>query len=77
MGKADLAPQPMVYKAGQHTGAMIALFVPPDLARAIAVPGGEEPSELHCTLPGRKFTIQLSPGTTIRRCGYSRLRGSG
>lgn len=40
----------MVYKGGQHTGAMIALFVPDDVAQTIVLPDGEAADELHVTL---------------------------
>ena len=36
---------PGVYKAQQHTSAVVVLFVPPSIASEIAVPGGEEPEE--------------------------------
>jgi 2'-5' RNA ligase len=32
------------------TGAMVALYLPSEVAQKIALPGGEEPAELHCTL---------------------------
>lgn len=37
-------------KDANHDGAMIALYLPTDLASAIALPGGEPPADLHLTL---------------------------
>jgi len=34
----------------EHTGVMVALYVPIDVARAIAIPGGELATDLHITL---------------------------
>lgn len=36
--------------ASQQTGAMIALMLAPEVARALALPGGEPPSDMHITL---------------------------
>jgi hypothetical protein len=45
-------PLPLTYKSGQHTSAMIALFLPATYARkyALSVPGALDPSEMHITL---------------------------
>jgi len=34
----------------EHTGVMVAFFLPPDVAQELAVPGGEKPEALHITL---------------------------
>jgi hypothetical protein len=45
-------PLPLTYKSGQHTSAMIALFLPATYARkyALSDPGALDPSEMHITL---------------------------
>ena len=37
-------------KPEHEDGVMVALMVPADVAKKIAVPGGEKPEDLHCTL---------------------------
>ena len=39
-----------IEKSKQHTGTMVALHLPPDLASRIALPDGEAPSTMHVTL---------------------------
>jgi 2'-5' RNA ligase len=41
---------PLTLKAKAHTGAMVALFLAPELAAELAIPGGESPEDLHITL---------------------------
>lgn len=41
---------PHLSKADTHTGAMVALYPPPDVAQQLAQPGGEPADELHVTL---------------------------
>ncbi len=44
------AQQREILRAQVHTGVMVAFFVPPDIANQLALPDGEEASELHVTL---------------------------
>jgi 2'-5' RNA ligase len=44
------APNESAMFAEQHTGAMVALFVPATLAAELALDGGEPPGEMHVTL---------------------------
>lgn len=46
-----------------HSGAMIALFVPMDIAQAIALPDGVPAAELHLTLAYLGKAAELSPET--------------
>lgn len=41
---------PKLLIKGGHTGTMIALHLPEDVAKKIALPGGEDPASLHITL---------------------------
>ncbi len=55
-----LAPPDLV-KASKHTGVMIALFLPRDLAEELAQPGGEPASSMHVTLAylGKNLTKKM------------------
>lgn len=45
----NLLPK-LIIKGGPHSGTMIALYIPADVASKIAIAGGEEPASLHITL---------------------------
>lgn len=42
--------EPRLFIKGGHTGTMVALHLPSDVARQVAIPGGEEPSSMHITV---------------------------
>lgn len=56
-------PQPLTYKSGAHTGAMVALFLPATYARkyALSAPGAVDPSEMHITLAYLGKADQITP----------------
>lgn len=41
---------PEVEEEPEHTGVMVALMMPPGIAEALVIPGGEKPGDLHLTL---------------------------
>jgi 2'-5' RNA ligase/8-oxo-dGTP pyrophosphatase MutT (NUDIX family) len=45
----DLLPRVLI-KGGDHSGTMIALFLPKEVAKTLALKGGEAPADLHITL---------------------------
>lgn len=50
MGKSTKAAMIQVDPEGEHTGLLVAAWLDPVLAQAIALPGGEPPENLHITL---------------------------
>ena len=65
-GQPEPTPEQAAVKALQmqtHSGAMIALFVPMDIAQAIALPDGVPAAELHLTLAYLGKAAELSPET--------------
>ena len=56
----------MLTEAYTGDGMMLALHLPPELARALAVPGGEDAADLHCTLVFLGSKKNTKPGTIGR-----------
>lgn len=58
-------------KAEKHTGTMVSLHLPQELAERISLPGGEEPSSMHVTLAylGKDLTYEqkISAVCAVRR----------
>lgn len=46
-----------------HTGVMLAFYLPPEIAQALAIPGGEKPEDLHLTLAFLGDSTELEPAT--------------
>lgn len=47
-GRAGTAP--LRFFSANHAGAMLAVYVPADIASRLALPGGEDPEDMHITL---------------------------
>lgn len=54
-------PGPLA-RATAHTGAMVALHIPPDVAKTLAIPNGEQPRDMHITLVYLADNAQDIPG---------------
>ena len=66
--------------AQDHSGGvMVSLTIPPDVARTIAVPGGEDPDDLHVTIAYLGKTADLDRATieaTLARVSGAPLEGT-
>lgn len=69
-------PKLVIEKAG-HTGTMVALHIPYDVAKEIAIPGGESPESMHITVAylGKDLTDEQKSGALVacrriaQKCG--------
>jgi HK97 family phage portal protein len=51
--------------APQHTGIMVAFYLPPEVSQQLALKGGEAPEELHLTLGYLGDSTEMDPDTEI------------
>ncbi len=72
----ELSAPMLVIKAG-HTGTMVALHIPHDIAKQVAIPGGESPETMHVTVAylGKNLTDEQKSGAFVacrriaQKCG--------
>lgn len=72
----ELSAPMLVIKAG-HTGTMVALHIPHDIAKQVAIPGGESPETMHVTVAylGKDLTDEQKSGAFVacrriaQKCG--------
>jgi len=74
----NLLPQ-LIIKSEGHTGTMVALHLPTDIAKKIALKGGEDPAKLHITLAylGKGLSEQQkkTAASVVRRFAESIVDG--